>query len=188
MSSSLKKPWSSNPNAPQILYEQYFAEKVWLVGNLIGAIFYGAQIHVSIPSNLTPSVRSIILGIVIILFFQCMGALLNPIDRTRRDIKWGLVAHTAAMFLVLTLDAALSLDISSFSYVDNRGFRDTNRKIPPGPYGYQFSIYSDAISIIPNVMLFLNTCLADGFLVSSVPNQYTHVSYPSHSCRFIVAT
>jgi hypothetical protein len=168
MSGSSKKHWSDDPNAPKIPSGQYTVEKVYLAGNFIGAIFYGTQTHVSAPPVLTLFVRSTALGIVIILFFQCMGALLNPIDRTRGGIKWGILFHTAAMFSVLTLNAAISLDIYSISYIDNRDFTAANHKFPPGPYGYQWLIYSKAISIIPNVMLFLNTCLADGFLVSCV--------------------
>lgn len=159
-------PWSDNPNAPKIPHGQYLVEKVYLAGNFIGAIFYGtltrAIIHPRSPRCLIP--HSI--GIVIILFFQCIGALLNPIDRTKGGIKWGLVVHTVAMFSVLTINAAMSLDLYSISYIDNREFRATGRT-PSGPYGYQWHIYSEAISIVPNVMLYLNTCLADGFLASS---------------------
>lgn len=123
-------------------------------------------------------------GIAIILFFQCMGALLDPINRTRGGIKWGLVAHSTAMFSVLTVDAALSLAIYPISYVDNRDFTggpdDTGI---PGPYGYQWFTYFDAISVAPNVLFFFNTCLADGFLVRSFVIQPKHrrVSYPKPS-------
>jgi hypothetical protein len=116
-----------------------------------------------------------ILGIVIILFFQRMGSFLNPIDRTSGRIKCGLVVHTAAMFSVLTLNAAMSLDIYSISYVDDREFHGANHTFPPGPYGFQWIIYPEAISTVPNVMLYLNTCLADGFSVSPLSNKNTCV-------------
>lgn len=108
-----------------------------------------------------------------------MGALLNPTDRTRGNTKWGLVAHTIAMFSILTIDAALSLSVYPISYVDNREFPGpTGDSELPGPYGYQWFIYFKAISVVPNVLFFLNTCLADGFLVSSEPIETpTHLSY-----------
>lgn len=44
MAESQQKPWSSNPNAPQISNEMYLEEKIALVGNLSGAVFYGIDI------------------------------------------------------------------------------------------------------------------------------------------------
>jgi len=38
-----EKPWSNNPNAPQIPYELYFGEKANFAGILIGAILYGTR-------------------------------------------------------------------------------------------------------------------------------------------------
>jgi hypothetical protein len=48
MSDSSEKPWSDNPNAPQIPYLLYFAEKANFAGILIGAILYGMSTHVHI--------------------------------------------------------------------------------------------------------------------------------------------
>ena len=95
-----------------------------------------------------------------------MGALFNPANRTKGGIRWGLVAHTVAMFSFVTISTALNLDIQSFSYIDNREFPG-NGGIPPGPLGYQFLIYSKAISVVPSIMFILNQWLADGLLVSS---------------------
>ena len=108
----------------------------------------------------------VVLGIVIVLFFQCMEALLNPPDRENRGMKWGLVAHTTAMFSFVTIYTAMTLNIQSISYIDNREFPGVGEVLPPGPLGYQFSIYSKAISIVPNVSFLLNNWLADGLLVS----------------------
>ena len=38
-----------------------------------------------------------------------MCALLDPGDRTRRGMKWALVAHTVAMFLLLTIPVVIGL-------------------------------------------------------------------------------
>ena len=114
---------------------------------------------------LTLSVRSIILGVVIVLFFQCIGSLLNPVNRTRGGIKWGLVALIAAMFAFVTIATAINLDLLSVCYVDNEAFPGIDGVVFPGPLGYQVLIYSKAISIVPSILFLLNTWLADGLLV-----------------------
>ena len=126
------------------------------------------------------------LGIVVILFFQCMGALLNPAGRSREGIKWRLVAHTVAMFLIVTISTSANLDLYSISLIDNREFPGLSIFVP-GPFGYQNYINTAAICVIPNVAFIVNTCLADGFLVSSIP-KYPYPPILSHYCRFIVAT
>lgn len=133
------------------------------------------------------SVRLTILGTVILLFFQCMGALLDPINRMRGGIKWALVAHTVAMFSALTSGAAMGLNLDPIVYINNREFPGTTL-FAPGPIGYQRLIYSDAISVVPNALAFFNTWLADGFLVSYVPSTSNYPSYPSNSYSSIVAT
>ena len=162
-----QKPWSNNPYAPQIPYSVYFAEKTYLAGVLIGAIFYGMPICVPICPCSLQFFRSHIQGIVIVLFFQCMGALLgNP--STRKGAKWGLVTHVVAMFLFATIYTAMTLNIQSISFIDNRNFPGIGDALPPGPIGYQFLIYSKATSIVPNVMFLLNNWLADSLLVGSI--------------------
>jgi hypothetical protein len=112
-----------------------------------------------------PSLQLFDPGVVIVLFFRSMGALLIPIDRTRGGIKWPLVAHTLAMFSFVTINTALSIDIQSVSSIDNREFLSVDG-LPPGPIGYQFFTWQDAISLISTYPLFLNGWLADGLLVS----------------------
>ena len=58
----------------------------------------------------------------------------------------------------------MSLDFSSTCYVDKRDFPGYQF---PGPDQYRWLVYSKAITVVPAVMFFLNTCLADGFLVST---------------------
>jgi hypothetical protein len=108
-------------------------------------------------------VRSTTLGIVIVIFFRCMGALLNPAERAR-GIKWGLVCHTTLMFSFVTINVAMSLALQPISYVDYRSFPGYEG-LPPGPFGYQLLVYSKAISFVPTLMFFLNNWLADGLLV-----------------------
>ena len=187
MSNSSAKSWSDSPNAPQIPYSLYFAEKANFAGILIGAIFYGMSTHSWHPSMLILAVRSATPGIVIAIFFQCMEALFSPCYRTRGGVRWGLVAYTVTTFSFVTIFTAMNLDIQSVSYIDNREFPG-NDALPPGPLGYQYLIYSKAISIVPNLMFLLNNWLADGLLVSFaftwVP-RVAHVSLPYSS---IVAT
>ena len=87
------------------------------------------------------SVWYIILGVVIVQFFQCMSALLN---RTRRDIKWVLVAHTVTMFSCVTTGTAGGLYIQS---IDNREFPGSD-VMPPGPVGYEYLIATDPSSYV----------------------------------------
>jgi hypothetical protein len=52
MSNASVTPWSSNPNAPQIPYSLYFAEKSSFAGAIIGGIFYGKSICLSVNPKL----------------------------------------------------------------------------------------------------------------------------------------
>ena len=102
------------------------------------------------------------------LFFQCMGALLNPVHRRRQGIKWGLVAYTTVMFAFVTVFTAMNDNVQSDSYIDNREFPGVDGVLPPGPLGYQALIYSKALTVIPNLMFLLNNWMADGLLVSTL--------------------
>jgi hypothetical protein len=118
---------------------------------------------------LTLSVRLGILGIVVILFFQCMSALLHPVYRTNKGIKWGLVAHTLTMFSFLTIGFAINRNVFSNSYIDSREFPGANGLFP-GPIGYQAFANSThkVTSIISTILFPFNQWLADGLLVSSI--------------------
>ena len=169
MSQPSEQPWSSGPNAPQIPSWLYTAEKENFAGMLLGAIFYGMfNLRVSALA-FTSCVLSVVLGVVMVLFFQCMSALFDPTNRARGGIRWGLVAYAAVMFSFVTVFVAMNLNAQSVSYIDNRAFSGNNG-IPPGPLGYQFLLYSKPISIVPHFMFLLNNWLADGLLVSYVAN------------------
>ena len=99
-----------------------------------------------------------------------MNTLLNPVDPTKGGIKWGVVAHTVAMFTSATVYTALNLDLQSVSSIDNRGFPGDG-VLFPGPLGYQFFVNSKPITIVPDFLIFLNGWLADGLWVSPVLNQ-----------------
>jgi hypothetical protein len=166
-----EKPWSDNANAPQIPYPLYIAEKSMFAGVLIGAILHGMSTHAVIDPHPHRPFRFIILGTVVVLFFQCMGALLDPVNRTRGGIKWGLVVHTATMFSFATIYIAMNLYLLSIAYVDNRYFPGTGGLTPPGPIGYRYFTFSKPIGILPVVMFLLNNWLADGLLVSFIQDQ-----------------
>ena len=118
------------------------------------------------PAPNHTSAQSVIPGFVVILFFQCMGALFDPVNRASGSIRQLLVAHTIAMFLFVTIYTAANLNILSVSYIDNRGFPGIN-KLPTGPLGYQFLAYTKATGVISTGMFLLNNWLADGLLVHS---------------------
>ena len=136
-------------------------------------------------SGLTSSVPLTILGILVALFFRCMGALLNPVRRTNEGIKWGLVAHTTAMLLFSTIPAAINRNVFSISYVDSREFSGFNGS-PPGPLGYESILGS--VQVFVSVVVFpFNQWLADGLLVSPVSNSAAPLPNVGGSFSCIVA-
>jgi hypothetical protein len=164
---SSEAPWFGGPYAPPIPYREYIAEKRNFAGCLIGATVYGMLTNLWVhPSILISSVRSMIVGIVIVLFFQCVGALLAPADRRGGVVKWGLLIHTGAMFTFQTILIATLLDLQSVAYIDNRAFPGADGAPWAGPVAYQLYIYSKAISVAPVITFLLNNWLADGLLVS----------------------
>ena len=168
MDNSSQEPWSISPNAPQIPYQLYFAEKANTAGVLIGAVFYGEPTHPPDYMCLSCTFDSCVLGIVTVLFFKCMGALLDPLNHTRKRVKWGLMVHATTMFSLATIYIATGFEIHSTAYIDNREFTSVDGSFLPGPIGYKSFVYSKAISIIPNAAFLLNDWLADSLLVSSV--------------------
>lgn len=115
-------------------------------------------------------------GVIVALFFRCMGVLLNPVDG-KRGIKWGLVVHTVAMFLLVTIDCCMNFCLQWISYVDNREFLG-DPSTPPGPFGYQIGfLYKTPMNTVAGIMSFLNMWLADGLLVSSASNLAVGISY-----------
>ena len=104
-----------------------------------------------------------------------MAALLDPVNRKRERIKWGLVAYTVAMFSIVTAQTAIDLHIQSIGYIDNREFPGIEAQVPPGPIGYQIFISRKVLPILSRVTFFLNAWLADGLLVSSLLDvAFTH--------------
>jgi len=164
MSDSPVQSWSDNPNAPKIPYSAYFAEKATFAGALLGSILY---------------------GIVIMLFFQCMAALLNPIHRRREGIKWGLVAYIVAMFSFVTVHTGLKLNIQSISFIDNREFAKSDGTLL-GPIGYQKFILSDVLNALSTLMFFVNHWLADSHLLYRCYVVYSMnlwvIAFPSLMC------
>ena len=105
------------------------------------------------------------LGTLIVLFFQCMGALFNPANQRGSGVKWGLVSYTVVMFSFATVLTGMALNIESISHIDNRDFPGVQGKFPPGPIGYQLSIWSGVLLIPPSLMFLFNNWMADGLLV-----------------------
>ena len=136
--------------------------------------------------SLTGSVRSIILGVVIALFFKCIGALLNPANRTRGGFRWLLMTHTVAMFFFATIYFAVNLNLLSTAYIDNREFPGIN-VVPPGPLGYMYNSYNNAAGVVSTVMFLLNNWLADGLLVNLLPGLVAQISDAGCSFSSIVA-
>ena len=116
-----------------------------------------------------------------------MSALLNPINRARRDVKWSLVAHTVFLFSCVTVFAGFQLHIQSISFIDNRGFPGSTVS-PPGPVGYQYLLVEKAIYLIPCAFALLSNWLADGLLVSSTFGPIVQVPDVGRSSSCTAAT
>jgi len=165
MSDTEQKPWSDNPNAPKIPYDVYFSEKAVFAGLLISAVLYGMSNAPYLRVRLSVFNR-FVLGVLVVLFFQCMAALLDPANRKREGIKWGLVCYTVVMFACATLVTGTTQNISSLSFINNREFPGIEGSFPPGPVGYQAMSCSGPPSIAPDIGFLLNYWLADALLVS----------------------
>ena len=167
MSDSQEQLWSDNPNAPKITYALYFAEKSYFAGILLAAILYGAY------GTFRLHIRSVLIclvlpGILIVLFFQCMTALLNPVDRRREGIRWWLVSYTVLMFSFATVLTGTGLHTQSICYIDNREYPGVEGAIVPGPFGYRFLIRPEALNMVNSLAFLLNYWLSDGFLVGNL--------------------
>ena len=172
MSDSQEQTWSDSPNAPKIPYSVYLDEKADFAGMVGTAILYGMYTthpYTACLTALTPFAR-FILGVLLVLFFQCIAALFNPVNRKREDIKWGLVSYTVTMFSFATILIGMSLHVESLSYIDNREIPGVEGAYPPGPTGYPSSIWLKALSVTPRLMFLLNNWLADGLLASPLSN------------------
>lgn len=119
----------------------------------------------------------LISGIVIVLFYQCMSVLCDPVNHTRENVKWGLVAYTVAAFSFVTIFTATNLYIQSISYIGNREFLGVTGISTSGPLGYQLLTHSKMVSICRNLTFLLNNWLAEGLLVSFVSNSVIQVLY-----------
>ena len=107
-------------------------------------------------------------GITIIVFFECMAALFNPVYRRGDRVKWGLISYTVAIFSSLAIHNAVVFKIQSICYIDNRNFPGGDGGLPPGPLGCQLFTDSGALNLIAYITFLFNGSLADGLLVSSL--------------------
>jgi hypothetical protein len=103
-----------------------------------------------------------------------MCALLDPANRMRGGLKWGLVAHITAMFSLVTMLNTFVLNSQSNSYVDNREFPgvEVENQFLTGPIGYQesFATSKETITRVAIPLFPSNQWLLDGLLVRPVSN------------------
>jgi len=130
------------------------------------SLVYPRLFNLHIFASVLNSFIRFIPGVLVVLFFKCIVALFNPVNRRRDGVKWGLVFYTVAMFSFATALTGMTLHIKSISYIDNREFPGIEGVLPPGSHGYQLFIRPRALSIIPGFLPLLNDWLADGLLVN----------------------
>ena len=106
-----------------------------------------------------------------------MGALLSPDRRNQKGIKWLLVAHTVALFSLVTVSVVTSIRVMVVAAIENREFPGAAGRSPPGIFGYYEFTSSTPITVVSNVTFFLNGLLADGLLVCPASNPVHQASY-----------
>ena len=117
--------------------------------------------HLHAPVGAHLFVRfTVTLGILIVLFFQCIATLFKHVHGRRESVKWGLISYTVVMFSFVTVYIALNLNIQSTSFIDNREY-------PGGPASYQINAQVVKAGIVADAMFLSNYWLADGLLVRS---------------------
>ena len=90
------------------------------------------------PISVYPTCWPVTLGIVICLFFRCVGALLYPAHE-RGGVRWGFMVYTITAFTLVTIFTAMNPSLRSTCYIDNRlGEFPGNDSLPAGPLGYHF--------------------------------------------------
>ena len=62
------------------------------------------------------------------MFFRCLGASLDPVNREDGGIEWPLAIHTVVMFSFATAFTAQNLWVHSLLYVDGRSFSLTTMR------------------------------------------------------------
>ena len=78
------------------------------------------------------------------------------------------MAYTSANFLLVTVYTAMSFNIQSVSYVDNREFFGDDSATSLEPLGHQSSAYFKVDNIARTVAYVLSHWLNNGLLVSPV--------------------
>ena len=131
-------------------------------------LWYG-DIHPRVVSLvLTLLILPVSLGICTGLFLQCMGALLNPVNRMRGGVRWGLAVHTIAMFSTATMKFAMEINLGFIDFTKNQEFF-TNEGFIGEPTKYLSTFFSHKIDLPLALAFPLNQWLSDGLLVSPVP-------------------
>ena len=103
-----------------------------------------------------------------------MTALLSPTNRMRKGNKWGLVAHTVALFSVATVCNAIGLFLLPVAYTNAREFPGTDG-LPSGPFGYLMLPKLVVVETISNSVIQVNQWLVDGLMVRPTLNPATFV-------------
>ena len=102
-----------------------------------------------------------------------MTALLGPTNRMKEGKRWGIVAHTVALFSVLMVSFATGLVSFLVIYMNAREFPGTD-DWPMEPLGYLLDLPKFvAVASISSSVIQVNQWLIDGLLVSPMLNSAT---------------
>lgn len=84
----------------------------------------------------------------------------------RNTVRWGLVAHTTAVFSLTAITTMIELATRSYGYIDRRKYPGDDLHYP-GPVGYPVP---NGLQVFDSVSFPLSQWLADGLLVSCISN------------------
>ena len=101
-----------------------------------------------------------------------MTALLGPTNRMREGNRWGLVAHTVALFSVATISFSINLSSFLVVYMDSRKLPRTD-DWPLKPPGYLMIPNFIVVATISHSVIQMNQWLIDGLMVSPMLNSAT---------------
>ncbi|KAJ7595070.1 hypothetical protein C8J56DRAFT_776195 [Mycena floridula] len=114
---------------------QLFAEKGWLQGAIVSAVFY---------------------GVALALFPTCVHSLYQKRHRTRQ--RTILLVYVCAVFLLDSLFVAANSQFTQLAFIDDRNY-------PGGPAQYEADMWSIPVDEIVNLTYVIANWLSDAVLV-----------------------
>jgi hypothetical protein len=176
-------PRSQYPYAPVLGWSQYYYEQASFFGGHISAMLYGISAYLSVCPCL-PRLFDLNSRDCHRTVLPVHGRVVQPLQSRNSGHQMGLGAYTVAMFSFVTIATAMNLNLLDLllHYI-SRTLRGLSVTLLTA-HIHNYSPRRPA----PNILFFLNSCLADGILVGPESKSVAQMSYASRPCSSIVAT